>query len=1104
MKRLLHHCIILTLSVIVGWGTLSAQTHVINGVVKDEQGKAVPFVTIQVKGTTIGTVTDTAGKFTLEVDSSAKALVLSYPSMKTQEVPIVSTYMEITMKADALGLTEVVITAIGIPLQKEALGYSTQVVGSDQLNTTGTGNVLSELNTKVAGLTVINSGGDPGAGTYINLRGVTSLTGNNQPLIIVDGVPLDNSINNYDPTDEGILASGANGNLTGGVQPTNRGLDLNPSDIASITVLKGPAATALYGIQAASGALIITTKKGSQVKEGIGVEFNSSLSFSRVNKLPKRQDQWGQGSNDVYAGPTGSGTKVFSWGPPIDSLYWDGVATPYDPHGSIVMAGDPNAKIPVTPYDPYDFFQTGVTSDNNIAFSGGNSKSGYRISMGNLHQTGVIPLSKYNKTTFSVNGQSALTKRLSISGGITYINSASDKVQQGSNISGVMLGLLRTPPTFDNANGAKNPATDSVSYELPDGTQRDYRGGPGYDNPYWTVNRNPFHEELNRAFGYGQVDYHLFDWMHITYRIGDDMYLQDDKNAYDIYSNAFYPSGLVILTDYFNSQVNSDFIVNMNHNFGQNFKGNLILGQNFFDQVNRLRFSEGYNLIVPGFFDMSNATTFLASEAEGGKRTSAWYGEAQLGYKSMLFLTVTGRDEMSSTLPANHDNFFYPSADLGWVFTEPLKLTTNKIFPYGKLRISWAQVGKDAPEQGLLTYYRSASILDGFTSGITFPFNGLGGYQISNINSVIGNPNLVPEKTNALEFGGDFAFLEDRIGLSITYYSEKTTNEIFTVPFAYSTGFASALLNAGEITNKGWEVSLNATPLKLKNGFRWDIDVNWSTYKSEVVSLAPGVNQLFIAGFTDGGIYALPGQPFGEIYGTDYIKTSDGKDVIDDNPNDPGYGMPIPGSKSVPLGSIIPKWIGGVNNTFSFKGINLGVELSVRDGGKIWDGTRGAMAYFGTAAETDNRGQSVTFGGDLGHLDANGNIVHYDGSGIYTPAHELAGPGTANNVQTQYNQYYWQNIGSSFGGPTSIDVVDGSFVRIGQISLGYNLPKKWVGKAHFTFVTITFFANNPFLWTKYPGVDPETSLAGPANGQGLDYFNNPGTKSYGIRLNVGL
>jgi hypothetical protein len=279
---------------------------------------------------------------------------------------------------------------------------------------------------------------------------------------------------------------------------------------------------------------------------------------------------------------------------------------------------------------------------------------------------------------------------------------------------------------------------------------------------------------------------------------------------------------------------------------------------------------------------------------------------------------------------------------------------------------------------------------------------------------------------------------------------------------------------------------------------------NWSAYKNEVVSLAPGVNQLLIAGFVNGGIYALPGQPYGQIYGTDYVKTSSGQEVIDDNPGDPGYGMPIPGTKAVALGSVLPKWIGGMINTFSFKGFQLGVELRVREGGDIWDGTRGAMAYFGTSAETDNRGQSVTFSGDLGHLDANGNIVHYDNSGIYTPAHELSGAGASNNVTAQYNQYYWQNIGSSFVGPTSIDVVDGSFVRIGEISLGYQLPDKWVHKAHFTSIVLTLFANNPFLWTKYPGVDPETSLAGPANGQGLDYFNNPGTKSYGVRLNVGL
>lgn len=968
-----------TIAALLWLGFASAQTRVIQGTVKDEGGKSVPFMAVQVKGTTIGTYTDTAGKFQLAVDSTAKMLILSYPGMKSQEVAI-SDNMAITMKNDALGLSEVVVTALGISVEKKSLGTATQVVGGDEVNTSGTSNVMNELEGKVSGLTVVSSAGDPGAGTYLNLRGVTSLTGNNQPLIVVDGVPIDNSINNYDPTDAGFQASGANGNLTGGTQPTNRGLDINPSDIESITVLKGPAATALYGIQAASGALIITTKKGGKNHAGLGIDFNSSESWSTYNRLPTLQNEYGQGNNAVYDGPTsGTSDKKFSWGPGVGTLsYRDTTSTAannwigsYDPHGAIVQQGYPgySSSLPkAVIYNPYDFFQTGVAADNNISLSGGTDNASFRMSLGNLTQTGIVPLSKYVKNTFNINGSMALSKRLKISGGANYTESVTNKVQQGSNVSGVMLGLLRTPITFDNSNGYgnSNPSNPSI-FELPNPTtsERDYRGGGGYDNPFWTVNQNPFVSTLNRVYGYGQADYNLINkaktTVDLTYRLGGDMYVQDDKNVYDIGSNALGGAGGEYMADYINAQLNSDLIATIKHTFSDDFKISVILGQNYFNLTNDVRFANGANFIIPHFLDMSNATSYAASEAEGGRRTSAWYGEGILDYKSQVFLTITARDETSSTLPANSDVFFYPSASLAWVFTETMKMSTNKIFPYGKLRVSYADVGKDAPSEATQTYYHTPSIVDGFTSGISFPYNGLSGFELSNGISVLGGPTLVPERTNSLEVGTDLGFFENRISLSFTYYSEQTTSGIFQVPVSFASGFAAEEANAAQVNNNGEEITLNTTPVKCKCGFQWDLGFNWSHNQSEVVSLASGVNELFIAGFQNAAIEALPGQPFGVIYGTDYIKTSSGQLVIDDNPSDLGYGMPIPGSKSVALGNIQPRWIGGMSNSFSYKGIALGIIVSTRQGGSIWDGTQGALQYFGADASTENRGDPTTF-----------------------------------------------------------------------------------------------------------------------------------------------
>lgn len=1008
----------------------------------------------------------------------------------------------VTMLQNSRTMNEVVVTALGIRREKRELGTATQTITADQMNKTGTGNALNELNGKASGLTVINSSGDPGAGTYIRLRGVTSITGNNQPLMVVDGLPIDNSINNYDATSASPnQVSGPNSNLTGGVQPTNRGVDLNPNDIESVTLLKGPAATALYGIQAASGALIITTKKGGAGR-AVSITFNSSFTADRVSRLPARQEVYAQGSAGLYAGPTSSGApKRFSWGARIDTLYRDGVANEYDPNGDVVGASDPLRKSKAKVYDPYDFFETGLTFNNSIAISGGNAKTGYRISLGNLHQTGIIPLSKYDKTNFSVSGQSALTDRLTVSAAVNFVRGSNDKVQQGSNTSSIMLGLLRTPPTFDNANGLKDPVHNSASYLLADGlSQRDYRGGPGYDNPYWTINRNPFHEDLIRAFGYGQVNYQLFDWMALTYRFGGDVYSQNDKNAYDIGSNAF-PAGAVHLLNYQNQQYNSDFTINMKKTFSDAFSGSLLLGHNYFTFNNHARLTHGSGLVLPNFLDMANVTSYTSSEGDSRKRTMAFYGEVRLTFQDMLFLTLTGRRETSSTLPAKNNSFFYPSASLAYEFTKMPFFSRDGALSYGKLRASFAQVGKDAPVQGLQTYYNPAVVTDGFTSGIQFPIGGNAGYQLGAPTATIGNPNLKAEKTNSYELGTDLGFWNNRVSLNATVYYSKSSDVILIVPIAYSTGFAAQLLNAATLTNKGLELTLNTTPFKSQH-WRWDVNFNWSRNINLVKSLATGVDRVLIAGFQNGEIDALAGQPFGVIYGSKYVRSNpddpNSPMLINDMQGDPGYGMPIVSSQNGPLGKVDPDWIGSVITNLTYKDFSLGVQLDVRHGGTIWNGTRGAMSYFGTSGETLNRGQAHTFPGVLGHLDANGNVVHFEGGA------EVPKPGGVNTVASAYDQYYWQNIGSSFIGPAEADVEKTSFVRIRYISLGYQLPASALQKIHFKSLSVTLFANNPVLWTKYQGVDPETSLAGPANGQGLDYFNNPGTKSYGIRLGLGL
>jgi TonB-linked SusC/RagA family outer membrane protein len=1096
-KIILTICVLITVLFTLAQSTVS-------GVISDEKGIPVPSASVTIKGSKKGTQADENGRFSIAA-VSGNVLEISALNFVTQEITIGNeTQLNIRLKAADQSLNEVVVTALGIRKERRALGTATQTISSDQLNKSGTGNPLSELAGKASGLTVINSTGDPGGGTYMRLRGVTSITGNNQPLMVVDGVPIDNSVNSYDPTNSGFQASGANGDLTGGAQPTNRGTDINPEDIESISVLKGPAATALYGIQAASGAIVITTKKGSG-QQGTSIQVNSSVTFDKVSQLPPLQSLYSQGNNGHYSPPEAGGS--ISWGAAIDTLSWDGATDyPYDRHGNIVGKSNPLAKIPVTPYDRYAFFQTGITYNNSVALSGAsaNEKSTYRLSLGNVNQTGIIPKSKYTKTTFSLAGQSAINDKLSASASVTYINSNNNKVQQGSQLSGVMLGLVRTPVTFDNSNGLSDPADDPASYILPDGTQRNYRGGGGYDNPYWVVNKTPFTSGLDRVFGYGQVNYQPLSWMNITYRLGGDVYSQKDKNAYDINSSQFI-NGAIFLTDYYSRQFNSDLTVNMQKTFSDKWTGSLLVGHNYFNQNQGNTFTQGQTLLVPGFLDISNATSYLSSETKVRKRTMAFYGQAELNYKKELYLTLTGRQETSSTLPSANNKFFYPSVSVSWIFTEAVHLN-NSVLSYGKLRASFAQVGKDAPPYSLTTPFVPTAFKDGFTNGINFPINGVGGYQISSAIATIGNPDLKPENTYSYEVGTDLSFLQSRIGLNATAYYSKSTDVIFPTSIPYSTGYAGELLNAASIQNKGLEITLTTTPIKAANGLRWDLNFNWSLNRNKVLALAPGIDRFFVAGFGGGEaeIDAVAGQPFGVIYGstTPHSVLTDLKSplLISDDKNSE-YGQPIGGGvgPNQVIGDPNPKWIGSVISNLTYKGFAFGFQIDVRQGGDMWNGTRGALANKGTAGETANRGTPTVFKGLLGHLDANGNVVHFDKDG-----NEVAGPGDENTIQSSYDQHYWQNTGNSFLGGQEVDVENAGFTRIRQVSLSYQLPGHIFSPKHIVNLSITLFANNLKVWTKYDGVDPETSLAGPVNAQGLDYFNNPGTKSYGIRLNLGL
>lgn len=1076
MRRFLTIVCLLFLSV----GMVQAQKVVSGTITNAGDGEPLAGVTVFEKGTTNGTFTDEDGKYSITVDEDA-TLVFRFVGMKTMELDAASAG-SITMESDDLLLDEVVVTALGIPTEKKQLGYSVQSVGGDALTQSGETNIINGLAAKVAGVQVINSSGVPGGSSYIRIRGNNSLTGSNQPLIVVDGVPLDNSQLNSGNPDEG------NNNLLYGVALANRGIDLNGEDIESVTVLKGPSAAALYGIQAANGALIVTTKRGKATPgKKVNITFSTQLSIDQVNQLPELQNMYAQGTGWFDPQPTYYGPEtgwLTSWGPRIDTLFWDGATNyDYDNNGQIVGQSDPTAQTQVSPYDNLGtFFKTGVGTTNNLALSGGNATTTYRFSLGHVNQTGVVPKSDFNRTTVKFAGETALSRKLKTAASVTYVRSGGRRIQQGSNTSGIMLGLLRTPPTFDNSNGFDDPEDQTSSYLLADGSQRNFRGGGGYDNPYWTVNQSPFVDDVNRMYGFTSLSYDATKWLNVFYRVGTDFYT-DRRNQHFAINSRTLPAGRVWEDQHFYRHFNSDLWVTANYNFTEDLGASLMVGNNVYDERYQRVYTQGDGFNFPDFYHISNAQNILSRETTNRKRTAAIFADAKLNYRDWLFLNLTGRNEWSSTLPTDNNSFFYPSASLGFVFTEVAGLSENMAFPYGKLRVSYAIVGNDAPVYSTQTYFESAAISDGWTNGVAFPFGGVAAFTQE---GVLGNPNLKPEQTSTFEIGADLRFLKNRLGLDVTYYNSRTVDQILAVAIAASSGYRFAVLNAGEVSNKGVELVLNATPVKTKD-FRWDIQVNWQTNRNMVEELAEGLENVFIGGFSGTAIRNVAGQPYGVIYGGRYLRDDAGNLVIEDDSSATYFGYPIADPETGVIGDPNPDWLGSLRNTLTWKGLSFSFLLDFRQGGDIWNGTQGALTFFGMSKLTENRGDMTTFTGVKGTLDGDGNLISN---------------GEANDVQVALDEDWYTDNGGGFGSVDEHFVQEASWTRLREVNLSYSLPSNVLSKTPFSSISVGLTGRNLLLITDYQGIDPETNLMGANNAQGLDYFNMPNTRSYigNIRL----
>jgi len=1100
----------------------------VSGKIVDVDGMGLIGANVIAEGTSAGTITDIDGKFSFEVPDGVENIVVSYTGFQTQTLSILGGGDIMVTMSEGTTLDAVVVTALGVSRDEKALGYAVQEVGSDVISSANTVSAIDALAGSAAGVQVTSASGAAGAASRIVLRGQTSFNGNNQALIVVDGIRMNNSENHTERS-------------LGGVANSNRAMDINPNDIESVSILKGGAATALYGLEGARGVILITTKKGSK-DGGLKVEVGSNLTFSNVSNIVGLQDKYTQGWSGQWAGPsTAFIPSAVSWGAEVnDDLYWvNDPANPYqwDKNGTVAtldaagIQAERDAGRTVTPFVPYDnvgdFFQQGRTLNNNLAFSGGTGNTTYRFSLGSSNEEGITPNNTFSRYNVGLNlASKALNDKLTVGFGGNFINSGGNRIQQGSNISGVMLGLLRTPISFDNSNGVSDPVNDPSSYLFPDNTQRNYRGGGGYDNPFWIVNNTPFEDNVNRFLGNVNVGYQISPWLNVGAKIGTDFYTDNRVQRYEIGSRG-NPAGQVLEDNYNYRHTDSYYTLSGGGNLTDNFSLSYTTGINTFVQNLKNNFVQGDGLTFFGFPELGNTSGVVSSVSNTNIRTAGVYGSVDFGFQNFLYLTLTGRNDWTSTLiDPNSDfdpsaiSFFYPSASLGIVFSEKLNIP---VLSLGKLRVSYAEVGGGAPgaystttafTQPLPNAGTINDVSDGWTNGIGFPFGGVPGFLQS---GVAGNPSLRPSRTTDLELGADLRFFNDRIGLDMTYYTRSSEDQIIAINIPLSTGFQRAVVNSGSLATVGGEVVLSLSPIRTED-FEWNAMFNFSKWKTTVESLPDFVPNQYLDGFTGTGIYNIAplredsnddgvitnednilekyeyGQLLGGafqhvndvddngvgIFNPDMPYNPDGALVIEDNPASGNYGFPRVDPVARIVGNPNPDFLLGITNSFRYKDLSLSFLFDIREGGDIWNGTKGAITFFGRSELTENRGTITVFDGVAGDT------------------------GQPNNVAVELNQNWYTGNGGGFGSVAEHFVEDGSFQRLRYVTLGYDFGRL-LSKVGIEGLNLSFTGRNLYLNTPYTGFDPELSLTGgSSNGQGLDYFQSPNTKSWSIGLNATL
>jgi TonB-linked SusC/RagA family outer membrane protein len=1014
-----------------------AQEHKVTGTVRSAvDNSPMPGVNVLIQGTTTGKTTDVGGNYSISVPNNNSVLVFSFISYTSQQIPVGDkTVIDVMLVSASTQLGEIVVTAFGIQKEKKALTYAAQNVATADVVQARELNVANALSGKVAGIDIIKSNSGVGSPTRVVLRGNRSISGNNQPLYVVDGSPINNDASTPDTE---------NGGVAGGDGISN----INPEDIESITVLKGPSATALYGTRANNGAIIIVTKKGAP-RKGLGVEYSLNYSVETPVILTKMQNVYGQGSAGSYFkgsefdwGAKMDGTQVAHWTPNVNSPNY-GTTYPYVAH----------------PNNEKDFFQLGTNMSNSLGLTAGSETLQAYFSATNTHSTGIIPGNNLDRNNFNLRVSGKLGKVLNFDSKITYFHQqVNNPVSTGDDFANPMRAILRQPSNISN-----DQAKDYQYYDNSGALLQNYWNphSNGGENPYWLINRIPRADTRDRVLSVNSLKYDIATGLSLMVRTSIDFIYDNSisRRYNDTYTIA--DRGKYYVSNSNNSEMNNDFLLNYNHNITPDFSLNVSGGGNMLIQKSYYLNTDNGDLLKPDLFTVANASALIANEGGATKKLNSLYAFATLGYKNYLFLDITGRNDWSSTLPSTSWSYFYPSVGLTWVASDMIKSLPGW-FTFAKLRASIAQVGNDTDPYRLDPIYN-------FGTGGALGFATRNGTQPA--------ANLKPELTTSKELGMDIRFFRNKVGLDFTWYRSNSKNQLLTVPLPSPSGYDNQFINAGNIQNTGWEGTLNLKP--LDGQLTWDIAFNFSHNKSLVVSLSEGLTSYVIRGRSwMTTVKVVEGHEFGDIYTRGFLRNAAGDVLVNGS-----TGLPLltPG-QSLPMGNYNPNMLAGMRNSFTYKEFDFSFLIDARFGGDVFSFTEANLASDGFSDYTLQGREGFVVKGVVQTLDASGNVVSE------TP-----------NTQSVTSEAYWQILGGRNTPVGEVFKYDGTNVRVREALLGYTkaLPNFFIKN-----VRIGIFGQNLFfIVNKAKRLDPNL-MVGNTNIQGTEGFGLPGTRTIGMNLKL--